>query len=70
LYTDGVNESCDESGEQLGMESLLSIARGLPVESAAAAGEGLLAAIERFRGSAPPADDVTVVALERRGGPS
>jgi len=69
LYTDGINESADESGEQLGLDRLLSIARGLPVESAAAAGQGLLSAVERFRGSVPPADDETVVALERRGGP-
>ena len=66
LYTDGISESCDASGEQLGLDRLLSIARGLPVESAAAAGRGLLAAVERFRGFAPPADDETVVALERR----
>jgi sigma-B regulation protein RsbU (phosphoserine phosphatase) len=65
LYTDGINESCDESGEQLGMDRLLSIARDLPVESAAAAGQALLAAVERFRGSAPREDDETVVALER-----
>ena len=70
LHTDGINESCDESGEQLGLERLLSIARDLPVESAAAAGQGLLAAVERFRGAAPPADDETVVVLERRGGPA
>ena len=69
LYTDGINESADESGEQLGLDGLLSIARGLPVESAAAAGQGLLSAVERFRGAVPPADDETVVALERRGGP-
>jgi sigma-B regulation protein RsbU (phosphoserine phosphatase) len=66
LYTDGINESCDESGEQLGMEGLLSVARGLPVDSAAAAGHALLSAVNRFRGSVPPADDETVVALERR----
>jgi len=70
LYTDGISESWDESGEQLGLDRLLSIARDLPVESAAAAGKGLLSAVERFRGSAPPADDVTVVALQRRGGPA
>lgn len=69
LYTDGLNEAYDESGEQLGLERLLSIARGLPVESAAAAGRALLAAVERFRGSVPPADDETVVALERRACP-
>ena len=67
LYTDGINESVDESGEQLGLDRLLSIARDLPVESAAAAGQALLAAVEGFRGAVPPADDETVVALERRG---
>jgi sigma-B regulation protein RsbU (phosphoserine phosphatase) len=70
LYTDGISESWDESGEQLGLHRLLSIARGLPVDSAAAAGRGLLSAIGRFRGSVPPADDETVVALERRGEPA
>jgi phosphoserine phosphatase RsbU/P len=66
LYTDGVNESCDESGAQLGLDGLLSIARKLPTESAAAAGKGLLAAVKRFRGGASAADDETVVALHRR----
>jgi phosphoserine phosphatase RsbU/P len=66
LYTDGINEAADESGEQLGLERLLSFARTLPVESAAAAGQELVAAVTRFRGSVPPADDETVVALERR----
>jgi serine phosphatase RsbU (regulator of sigma subunit) len=66
LYTDGINESCDESGTQLGMERLLSIARNLPTDSASSAGKGLLAAVARFRGSVPAADDETVVALERR----
>jgi len=68
VYTDGISESRDASGEQLGLERLLSMARGLQVGSAAAAGRGLLSAIERFRGSGPRADDETVVALERRGG--
>jgi len=66
LYTDGINESYDESGAQLGLERLLSIARNLPTESAMAAGKGLLAAVATFRGSVPAADDETVVALQRR----
>lgn len=68
LYTDGISESCDESGEQLGFDGLLSIARGLRIESAAAAGQDLMSAVKRFRGPVPPADDETVVALERSGG--
>jgi sigma-B regulation protein RsbU (phosphoserine phosphatase) len=65
LYTDGVSEAYDESGTQLGLERLLSIARNLPSESAIAAGKGLLAAVSRFRGTAPAADDETVLALQR-----
>jgi sigma-B regulation protein RsbU (phosphoserine phosphatase) len=68
LYTDGISESYDESGAQLGLERLLSIARNLPTESPEAAGKGLLAAVARFRGFRPPADDETVVALQRPGG--
>ena len=66
LYTDGISESFDESGEQLGLERLLRIARSLPTGSAPAAGKALLAAVARFRGAAPAADDETVVALHRR----
>jgi sigma-B regulation protein RsbU (phosphoserine phosphatase) len=65
LYTDGVSEAYDESGTQLGLEHLLSLARSLPTESAMAAGKGLLAALARFRGAAPTADDETVLALHR-----
>ena len=69
LYTDGVNESEDERGEQLGLDGLLEIAEGLPKISAAAAGEALLAAVARFRGSAPPEDDETIIALHRHPEP-
>lgn len=70
LYTDGVSESHDDRGEQLGLDRLLEIAAGLPSDSAAAAGEALLEAVARFRGSAPPTDDETVVALHRRPRPT
>jgi sigma-B regulation protein RsbU (phosphoserine phosphatase) len=68
LYTDGITETWDASGEQLGQERLLTIVRGLPVGSAAAVGQHLLSAVERFRGSVPVADDETVLVLERREG--
>jgi len=66
MYTDGVSESYDASRTQLGLERLLSIARDLPTESPVAAGKELLAAVARFRGAAPAADDETVLALQRR----
>jgi sigma-B regulation protein RsbU (phosphoserine phosphatase) len=65
LYTDGISESRDKSGEELGLDRLLSIARSLPTESSTAVGEALITAIESFRGPVPPADDETVVALQR-----
>jgi phosphoserine phosphatase RsbU/P len=68
LYTDGIVESSDESGTQLGLQRLLAIARELPTESAVAAGKGLVSAVARFRGTVPPADDETVIALQRRTG--
>jgi serine phosphatase RsbU (regulator of sigma subunit) len=66
LYTDGVSESRDESGEQMGLERLLTIARDLPTASASAAGQRLRAAVAEFRGSGSASDDETVVAIQRR----
>jgi len=66
LYTDGVTEASDESGEQLGMARLLTIAQSLPTDGAASAGQALLSAVKTFRGTAPAADDETVISLQRR----
>lgn len=65
LYTDGVIESTDDSGAQLGLEGLLVQARSLPTYSAQAAGEELVEAVARFRGAVPAGDDETVVVLQR-----
>lgn len=69
LYTDGISEARDESGEQLGLKRLKSIAHNLPTESPVAAGKALLAAVCKFRGSVQPEDDETVVALLRCNDP-
>jgi len=66
VFTDGISESWDASGAQLGLDGLLSAARNLPTESPVAAGRGLLEAVARFRGTAPQTDDETVLAFERR----
>jgi sigma-B regulation protein RsbU (phosphoserine phosphatase) len=65
LYTDGVSESENDQGDQLGLDALLQIAHSLPSDSASAAGQALLNAVAGFRGSAPATDDETVVALHR-----
>ena len=67
LYTDGINEAENEAGDQLGLQRLLSMAQSLPVSSASAAGEALIAAVAGFRGNAPAKDDATVVALQCEG---
>ena len=70
LYTDGVSEACNSRGEQLGLDGLLEIADTLPYDSADAAGEALLTAVARFRGSVPPSDDATVVAIHCNSRPT
>ena len=65
LYTDGISESFDDRGEQLGVQGLLHLAACLPTSSAADCGEALVAAADAFRGGAPATDDATVVAVVR-----
>lgn len=65
LYSDGLLEARNPAGEILEEDALLELARALPTHSPAAAGQALLAAVERFRQGAPRQDDETVVALQR-----
>jgi len=66
LYTDGIIESTNDRGEELGLKGLLELAQGLPAGSAAEAGSTLLESVKRFRGEVPAKDDETVVALHCR----
>ncbi len=50
--------------ELLGEERLLELARTVPVDSPAAAGEALLAEVEKFRQGAPARDDETLLVLQ------
>jgi sigma-B regulation protein RsbU (phosphoserine phosphatase) len=70
LYTDGITESRNEAGIELGREGLLRIAHGLHVGSPMEFGRGLLLEVEAFRGSAPRRDDETLVVLQRTASPS
>ena len=66
LYTDGVIESTNDRGKELGLDGLMELAQGLPAGSAAEAGSSLLESVARFRGQAAAKDDETVVALHCR----
>jgi sigma-B regulation protein RsbU (phosphoserine phosphatase) len=65
LYTDGVSESRDAAGSELGYKQLISIAMSVPVASSDGAGQALLSGIDAFRGSEPAADDETIVVIRR-----
>ena len=66
LYTDGIIESRNDRGDELGIEGLVEMARSLPAGSASEAGSALLESVNRFRAQATAKDDETVVALHAR----
>jgi len=71
LYTDGITESRNESGEMLGHEGLLALVRSLEMEAQkgpGAFGHALLAKIKEFRGSESQHDDETLVLIQRETG--
>jgi sigma-B regulation protein RsbU (phosphoserine phosphatase) len=65
LYSDGVSESRDPSGEELGRDRLMEMARGLDSSTAERFGTELAQAVRAFRGGVPPEDDETIIVLER-----
>ena len=61
IYTDGVVEMRDESGDMFGedrLEDVLKINREIPLEAAA---RNFEAALEQFRGGAPVVDDTSII---------
>ena len=64
LYTDGITETENETGRELGREQLLEWERQAPVDSPKALGEDLLQRLEMFRDGFR-ADDETLLVLRR-----
>ncbi|MGA9392705.1 MAG: PP2C family protein-serine/threonine phosphatase, partial [Candidatus Sulfotelmatobacter sp.] len=64
LYTDGITEAENGSGQELGREQLLEWARQAPVDSPRALGETLFQQLELFRGRSRN-DDETLLVLQR-----
>ena len=64
LYTDGITDARNETGQELGREQLLEWARRAPVDSPRALGENLLQRLELFRGKIRN-DDETLLVLQR-----
>jgi sigma-B regulation protein RsbU (phosphoserine phosphatase) len=70
LYSDGVSEATNGTGEELGRDGLMKIARELDPGSADAFGTGLMSALRRFRDGVAAGDDETVIVLQIRAIPS
>ena len=64
LYTDGITEAGNETGQELGREQLLEWVRRAPVDSPRALGEDLLQRLELFRRKIRN-DDETLLVLQR-----
>jgi sigma-B regulation protein RsbU (phosphoserine phosphatase) len=65
LYTDGITEAMDSSGNELGHRGLLELARGLDIESPVQVSRALMSGAQAFRGDGPRRDDETLVVLQR-----
>lgn len=66
FYTDGVTEAINEASEEFTthrLEETLAVAPSNPCELITA----VVTAVQRFAGAAPPADDLTLLALLYRG---
>ena len=65
LYTDGITETKDGTGHELGQDGLLELAHNLPAESPVETGHALLSGVQAFRGGTPRRDDETLMVLQR-----
>jgi phosphoserine phosphatase RsbU/P len=64
LYTDGIVETEDRSGQQLGEAGLLDVLKSCPAVGAAALGERIAARLVERQGAAPIADDASLIIVE------
>ena len=65
LYTDGVSEAMNASGEEFGVERLQQIFVNQPPTSARMTIEAIMQAVSDFAGDTPQSDDVTCLVLRR-----
>jgi serine phosphatase RsbU (regulator of sigma subunit) len=67
MYTDGLLESTNESGEQLGEAGILRLLDNLPIDALQETATTLSQRLQSFRGDAPVADDMTWLLLRHTG---
>jgi sigma-B regulation protein RsbU (phosphoserine phosphatase) len=66
VYSDGLTEAMNATGDFFGEERLRALASSLARDPAEQVGGRLLAAVETFVGDAPRHDDLSLVVLKRR----
>lgn len=65
LYTDGVSETTNPAGYELGRGCLMNMVRLLDPSSAEALGTQLASAVRVFRGAGEPLDDETIIVMRK-----
>ena len=65
LYTDGVTEALDQSGDEFGMEKMVEAVRATAREGAPAILKRLTDDVRSFVGSQPQNDDITLIAIRK-----
>jgi phosphoserine phosphatase RsbU/P len=65
LYTDGVTEAANPSGEEFGEERLAALVRSMRDQPADEIVNAIHTAVTEFTEGAPAADDITVVVARR-----
>lgn len=66
LYTDGINEALDASGEEFGIELMRKTLSRTAQGGAAGIVKGMTKALADFTGTHPQNDDITLIAVEKR----
>lgn len=67
LYTDGVTEAMNADGEEFGVERLQAVFEANPPHDPQQANELVFAAVSEFAGETAQSDDITCLALYRKG---
>jgi serine phosphatase RsbU (regulator of sigma subunit) len=68
LYTDGVTEGADAANEQFGEERLVASVRSARTKSSSDLAHQIVRAVRSFEGALGPADDITVLVVQRSNG--
>ena len=67
MFSDGVSEAMDATGEEFGDDRLIDVADGARDRSAQSLVDAIVAAVREFTKGAPQSDDITVMVIRYLG---